>query len=75
MNISILLKNILLVILTLVSLNAEGTIENMDCDENYNTCSQNCEALEDGVEQCTEKCNLEYDKCLEAQEEQPVYLD
>ena len=65
MKTSTLFKNIFLGILLISPLNAQGTGESHNCYEKYNMCAENCESLENGLDECVVKCEEEYDKCSE----------
>ena len=69
MKISILLKNILLASLLLVSLNAEDTKINSECDDTYNMCTEKCSESENAQEGCFISCDDKYDKCLASTQE------
>jgi hypothetical protein len=69
MKISILLKTLLFGMLLTTSVHAEEINEPQNCSDTYNICSEKCESLENGFEQCLMKCDLEYEKCSDEGED------
>ena len=67
MKISIL-STFILASLLLTPLSAQENEETLNCSEMYNVCGVKCEALDEGFNQCVDKCDAEYDKCSEQEE-------
>ena len=67
MNISKLLKALLLVAVLMVSVNAQEDDKSASCDDKYDVCVEKCEQKEDGSEKCIKTCDTKYEKCLESE--------
>jgi hypothetical protein len=59
MNISMLIKTLLMMTFLMLPLNAQDS-----CDDKYDVCTEKCEKKEDGSEKCIKECDATYEKCL-----------
>lgn len=68
MNISKLLKTLLLIVtLSVVSLSAQEE-QKLSCDESYDICVEKCNKDDSSSDSCYNTCDEKYNKCTESQD-------
>ena len=75
MKTSMLLRTILFGTMLITSINAQETQTLPTCAEIYDTCSIECESLENAYSECIMQCDAKYEACSESENDERIDSD